>query len=407
MKKMSSLLQLSFGFLLKVLFNNVRTENIIVVGSSSGKGFTDNGKHLFLYFLPHKKNIFFVTKSYPLYKELRKKYGVQVLYNFSYSGIRKILQARYYFFTTNRGDIVYSFNPKTKKVHLGHGMPIKCAGYDYKGKGVRKNKFVTNLFEKYAVGFANEDVDNIISTALFFNSFLATAWNNDKVVVMSYPRNNYLEDQKNCIRKDGGIKGSSGHPKKILYMPTHRDYGYGKINPFIFYDDPKFRSYLADSGHEIKYRFHPNMRKALLKEEREYNLTDLIDTNSDAQDAMADADVLISDYSSCVFDFLICEKPIIFFLYDDYSKDDNQIYYPVSSLDIGPIAKNQDELRDILIRIVSDTLYRNSLIENIKLVKDRYLARTNGWEDFQVFFDDQIVPVAIDSKSMEKGVINA
>ena len=44
---------------------------------------------------------------------------------------------------------------------------------------------------------------------------------------------------------------------------------------------------------------------------------------------MAASDILVTDYSSCFFDFLILDRPIIHFLYDyDYYKEkDRGLYY--------------------------------------------------------------------------------
>jgi len=378
MNKFYNLLSIVSGFFIKYLFQNVAVDDIIIIGSSTGNGFSDNGKHLFIYWHKQNKKAFFVTRSFQVYKRLKQEFGPQILYNYSFRGISKIIRAQYYFFTHNEADILFAHNKKTQIICLFHGMPIKCIYNDYRGKGPRKNKIVSALFKKFAVGFKTQEFDLIVSTGAFFNKFLKSAFQNENVKVLSYPRINYLADR---IRSHS--VSSTGY-KTILYMPTHRDYGFGSLNPFIFYNDTEFLNDLSKQYYEVRYRFHPNMTKSLEKVEENFN-KEMLDKNLDAQDALSSADILISDYSSCVFDYLICEKPIVFYHYDDYETADNNLYYKVETLNIGPVVKTEAELKNIITKIVADQIYRNGLIENIKRIKNKYVEETNGWNDYTYF----------------------
>lgn len=376
--KIITLWNIFSGYIIKLLFKNVEVKDYAIIGSSSGFGFTDNGRHLFLHaYNNNKKNTYFVTKSYKLYKQLNSAYPGQILYNYSFNGLKKILTAKYYFFTHNRGDILFAHNVNTKKVCVFHGMPIKCIGHDYKGKGLRRNSTITRLNNKYAVGFVSKDYYFSVSLAPFFSQFIATAWKNDSIRIMSYPRMNYLDD---LIKSGQGVKKEG--PQIILYMPTHRDYGHGTLNPLIFNNDPQTLGFLARHNYAVKYRFHPNM-KPKLKELDNYDaIAPMLDQYADSQDALYNADVLISDYSSCVFDYLICERPIVFYHYDDYETSDNNIYYTVESLGLGPIAKTEEELGALLKKIASDEEYKQLLIDNIRKIKDKYVAPNGGWLDY-------------------------
>ena len=75
------------------------------------------------------------------------------------------------------------------------------------------------------------------------------------------------------------------------------------------------------------------------------NIIDVSDNVRDIQELLCHIDVLISDYSSVVFDFVLMEKPIIFYCHDfeEYSKTWDMYYSYFENLP-GPFAKNENEL---------------------------------------------------------------
>lgn len=383
MDKLRTAFNIFLGWLIKYLYPKPPVKNHIIIGSSSGRAFSDNGMHLFKFaFSEHYENVYFVTASFSLYNQLKKRFGKQILFNYSLSGIKKILSADAYFFTHNRGDVLFIHNKKTQKICMFHGMPIKCVGTDYHGPLLRKNKLITSLYNKFVVGFSYIDYDLIVSTASFFNPFLASAWKNEKIKVMSYPRINYLQDQLKKKVFDNNT------PRRIVYMPTHRSFGFGELNPLIFNNDPTFKNFLYSNNYEIKYRFHPNMKKKIKETFNDERIIREFDEHDDAQDVLLNADILISDFSSCVFDYLVCEKPIIFYHYDNYAEEDNPVYFDVQSLGIGPVVKCEDDLKAVIREIITNNAYKSELINTIRLVKNKYIdtIHTNGWSDYMPFF---------------------
>ena len=61
---------------------------------------------------------------------------------------------------------------------------------------------------------------------------------------------------------------------------------------------------------------------------------------------LAAADVLITDYSSCFFDYLILDRPIIHYLYDYeyYVNSDRGVYYDLMDVVAGDTPKTIQEL---------------------------------------------------------------
>jgi len=60
-------------------------------------------------------------------------------------------------------------------------------------------------------------------------------------------------------------------------------------------------------------------------------------------------DCLITDYSSIFIDFLLLDRPIIFFPYDlaDYNSNEGS-YYKYNSITPGNMVENSSELKDVL-----------------------------------------------------------
>jgi CDP-glycerol glycerophosphotransferase len=57
-------------------------------------------------------------------------------------------------------------------------------------------------------------------------------------------------------------------------------------------------------------------------------------------------DILITDYSSCYFDFLLLNRPIIHYVYDydQYKNQDRGLYYSIDKAKGGAVGYNFEEL---------------------------------------------------------------
>ena len=99
-----------------------------------------------------------------------------------------------------------------------------------------------------------------------------------------------------------------------------------------------------------------------------YDLSDVRDVN----DFLLITDILITDYSSIIFDYAILNKPIVYFTYDlDEYNSDRGLYFDFSEYVYGKVAINTDEL----IEAISD----NELMEDKrKIFIDKFLKNCDG-----------------------------
>ena len=351
------------GFFLRVFQRALGVKkNYWVFGSSSGEAFLDNSKYFFEFVNQNHKNIntVWITRSKKVIDMLKRR-GFNAYHNLSIKGIYYVLRSGVAVFCTSRNDLWFVYPKAGRKiVNLWHGMPMKKIVFDYEKHKPENRGFKDRLWEKYVVGFKHQDVSLITATSGFFKNILKSAFRNDNVYVTGQPRTDvfFCWDKKS-------IKNKLGFPddsKVITYMPTHRDYGKGELNPRIFEHNDKAKEFFIKNNTIIVWKFHKNMLS-------HYNLSsnnapakpfiDLTNKNIDPQELLFVTDILITDYSSCYIDYLLLNRPVIFYHYDNYVTDDNELYFKPEDHKVGNIVFNERELLDI---ISTPTISSNSII---------------------------------------------
>lgn len=88
---------------------------------------------------------------------------------------------------------------------------------------------------------------------------------------------------------------------------------------------------------------------------------------------LAITDVLISDYSSVIFDYVLLEKPLVLFVADlAYYKAHDQLYIDFNEMP-GAIVEEREKLADCIINE-----YKNYNMEKIKIFKEKYMGACDG-----------------------------
>lgn len=199
------------------------------------------------------------------------------------------------------------------------------------------------------------------STDIFSKSF----WYSGKILKSGTPRcdiffSNGLEvREKVCKALNVPI---SSHI--FLYAPTFRNDKTASIHSLDF---KKIKSALEKHfGGEwvIIYRFHPNILKAYNFEPEGIDATKY----SDMQELIIASDILLTDYSSCMFDMAIASKPCLLYCSDieDYVNNERGLYFNPNDLPF-PLAKSNDELIDKICDF-DDVTYESSVNAFLKQV---------------------------------------
>lgn len=330
-----------------------------VYGSWFGEKFTDNSKWLYLYMLNNNLNdieIVWITKNKKTIDEIEKLGGKVYLYN-TINAIYYILTADVVFMTQSYLDLssMYLIGGAFK-VQLWHGVPLKKIGYDtyIKCKSVLKkiNRFIIkklNYNDAY-IACSQENINKVES---------AFCTESSKIIKSGQPRNDIFFDMNSelknrfinniCDELSYNIK----EKKIITYMPTFRDkssYNFD-FNELEEKDKIKLNKILNQNNAIIIQKKHfVNSKKKhnvnLMNCER--NIINIKDV--DTQELLFCTDILITDYSSCYFDFLNLDRPIIHYAYDykNYKEKDRGLYYDLSEAAGGSISYEIDELLNVL-----------------------------------------------------------
>lgn len=169
----------------------------------------------------------------------------------------------------------------------------------------------------------------------------------DRVKALGVPRTDLLMDKN--YRDDLVEKFFDKYPnfkdkKILLYAPTFRNSkGQNKniFNPVIDFDD--LHEILGDDQILI-VSLHPVMKNRI-PEKKYDNIIQVEEFNTN--DLMLIADVLITDYSSVIFEYSLLKKPMVFYCYDyeDYNRD----FYLDYEKDLpGDLCRTYEDLRSYI-----------------------------------------------------------
>ena len=177
----------------------------------------------------------------------------------------------------------------------------------------------------------------------------------DKVRATGVPRTDvffdpeYIEKTKAQIYEEYPILKEK---KVIMFAATYRGrraydaaYDFEMIDPGSLYQ--------ALSGDYVfVFKWHPATYNNLRREEKEmYHVEEygdfFLDLSKarDINDLLLVTDVLITDYSSVIFDYLLVDKPLVYYAYDleDY-QGGRGLYYNFDDYCYGLVARTLDEL---------------------------------------------------------------
>lgn len=341
-----------FGFIICILISCIpRNKRKIVFGSWLGDGIKDNPKYLYEYFRDNLDGYIYVWIV---------KHPDQFVLNHKDTKVLKYgsMRARYHIITSGISVFNHGFVDFDKinlikgsfQFQLWHGVPWKKIGYD------RFENYNINGIKEKIVRWYNEYNLYIASSENYFKQIQsAFSISGEKILKVGQPRNAILFDDEKCkmLRKSYFEKYNINENTIIItYMPTFRECK----NNYEFLSDNDINKLCEISGKNLLFI----LKEHFVNKSKVCNTNNILNINEiDSQELLAITDILITDYSSCFFDFLIRDKPIIHYIYDYeyYKNEDRGLYYTVDEVQCGLIAYNKEELVNCLLHIfeVDDT----------------------------------------------------
>ena len=221
-----------------------------------------------------------------------------------------------------------------------HGTPLKKIALDR--SGLRPRAAAATLLERFRWNILlsqNPYTTRVFRTAY---AFLFGAWEE------GYPRNDVLvHGDAAALRKRLGIAPES---TVILYAPTWRDDRPGDVDQLSV---AEFTASLGE-GYVTLIRGHSrSMRPG--KSVSGGNIID-VTTYPDISELFLASDVLVTDYSSVMFDYTVTGKPLFFFTPDlaNYRDELRGFYFDLLAAAPGPVVSAADDLARVIRSAHSD-----------------------------------------------------
>lgn len=269
--------------------------------------------------------------------------------------------AGYWMFNTRQDNDIVK-RDQTTYLQTWHGTPLKRLGMDMDSVSMAT---VNNIVD-YKREFVNNSrrwdfllAQNQYSADIFRRCF---AFRNE-LLCDGYPANDILF---NASERDiGQLKDKFHIPKDkkvVLYAPTWRDDNFLKKGYYqmkMQLDLAMMKESLGDDT-IVLLRMHYLIMNSLDISDFEGFAYDF-SNNCDIQELYLLSDILITDYSSTMFDFANLKRPIIFFAYDidDYRDSLRGFYFDFEGEAPGPIVKTTKEV----IHVIKDLSWREDYHE--------------------------------------------
>ncbi len=251
-----------------------------------------------------------------------------------------------------------------------HGTPLKRLGFDVSEAFGRTRRFERQWEEQ--VG----NWQYVLSPNRFTTPILRRAYAVEgEMLEAGYPRNDVL------ARANGGaeLRRRLGIPegvRVVLYAPTYRDQvrddrGRYRLDPQL--DLERLRA-AAGPDTIVLYRKHhyvvdpvPVTADGFVRDVSDF---------PDGTELMLAADVLLTDYSSMMFDFANTGRPMLFFTYDleRYEEEIRGFYFDFEATAPGPLLATTDEVGEAL--------------RDLDAVAARYADRYRAFADTYCELDD-------------------
>lgn len=214
-----------------------------------------------------------------------------------------------------------------KKIEADMGDNLKISTK----KQIKSNSKIADLF--------------ISNSSWLTNIYKRAFWYNGEILECGYPKNDIMfqnEKHKQIEKKIKAYYDITENKKILLYAPTFRDneeFEYNidlnKIYKELNHDEEKW---------VIIYKLHPllvnSTKKIINEQDKIINATQY----NDMQELIIASDILITDYSSCIFDIAMLYKPGFIFAQDveEYSKE-RGLYFDIKKLPF-PFSETNEEL---------------------------------------------------------------
>ncbi|WP_137286135.1 CDP-glycerol glycerophosphotransferase family protein [Halorussus salinisoli] len=363
-----------FVFLLSHLVP--RNDRVWVFTADWSGRFAENTKYLFLYAAEQSDGVrpIWIARDREVLETLRAR-GYEAFHIDDRRGKYAVLRARCVF--SSHSIPFWPYVGGAQVVQTWHGNALKRLGRDLELDASP----LVRLYRKYIVRNWNWFVTTGTADALapFASAF---GISDDEVIPSGYPRNDvFFRDVEGAtVGLDSGVydrlRDLSDDATLVSYMPTsrrafHEDAG---VIDGSRLDVENLNRLLADHDAYLLLKAHPWSDVEI--DEDEFDRLVMLPNGIDIYPILPLVDVLVTDYSSIYFDYLLLDRPVVFYSYDlDAYRDARGLYFEYDDVTPGPKATTSEELHEWLDHFLRG---EDGFEESRAQVRDRFYRHRDG-----------------------------
>lgn len=293
-----------------------------------------------------------------VFDELKKDESLEIYKFLGKTNSVKTLLKRYYHLATAKNIFLedyykpiygLTFNPDTNIVQLWHA----CGAF-------KKFSFAAiGLEDSHSFEFegnAHAAYTHIISSSQFLLENYAESFNHkiNNIHAVGIPRTDLFFDTEMRYKMKNRVLDKYLDLElstNILYAPTFRGNPSVRHKFYLNLDWNVIFEKLPDNT-KLLIKLHPAVKEIyppipdFIKDK-----VLLLSTNESVEDLMVFCDVLITDYSSLIFEYSLLNKPIIFYPYDlDKYFNERGFYYAYDDYVYGDVVSNTKDLMEAIIQ---------------------------------------------------------
>lgn len=317
-------------------------ENKIVICNYYGRGFSDNAKYIAMECIKRKLDYDIVWLVSNMEKNEEFPGSIRLVKYGSFKAIKELATARIWIDNSRKN---YYTRKRKKQLYIQtwHG-----------GIALKKiEKDAENALNKSYVKFAKKDSENadvFISNSKFNTNMYENAfWYDGEVLECGVPRNDLLfNNVKETTDKVKDFFNIDINKKIVMYAPTFRKDNNLDVYKFDYEKCIQEFNERFSEEYVMLIRLHPNVFHK--STELNFNSENVLNASfyPDMQELLVAIDILITDYSSSMFDFMLTKKPCFIYASDikNYS-DDRGFYFELKKLPFVISKSTEEMIRNI------------------------------------------------------------
>lgn len=253
-------------------------------------------------------------------------------------------------FLFNNSTFPHYFLPHSGQVYVNtwHGTPLKHMGFRLDQPGSTQNVLRNLLHTNYIIS------PNRHTTDVFRRDYKLDGCYQGTILEVGSPRSDLtLRSDIDAVREKvqaAGLMLDAGR-KLVLYAPTWKGTDLSRPRNDVDRILADLRRLEEDHGNRMQFlvKLHPYLYREVSDHPDLQGL--LIPDEVDPNEVLAITDILMTDYSSMFFDFLVTDRPILFYMWDSHVyRSTRDLYIEPDALP-GPVAESIDEVSAWLTQI--------------------------------------------------------